>query len=601
LIPVDRGTWWGRAHGEDGFLVAYFSLEFAVHEALPFYAGGFGVLAGDHLKSASDLGVPMAGVGLCYAHGYFRQSIEDFEQRESYPDLDPTRLPLELEAPTVELELAGEAVVARIWRALAGSVPVYLLDTNVEGNSDRARGITNRLYAGDREQRLRQELLLGLGGIKALDALGLEPSVYHMNEGHSAFIALERLVQLVGEGLSFGEALELVRASTVFTTHTPVPAGNERFDFDLVQRYFEPIAERCNCPVELLLELGSAPGETQFVMTPFALRVADYANAVAALHGRVARRMWAALWPDRAEEEVPITHVTNAVHAPSWVSPEVETLLRKTGVVLEAGPEDQGWEHAAEVDAGALWWAHRARKAVLFEEHAPELDPDALTIGFARRFAAYKRAWLLFSQPERIARLLNDPTRPIQVLLAGKAHPDDREGKAVLREVLEFAARPEAGGRVLFLADYDIPIARELVQGVDVWLNTPLRPQEASGTSGMKAALNGVLNLSVLDGWWWEAFHDDVGWAIPEEVSDEGSEAEADELLRLLEEEIVPRFYDRAADGVPRGWVEMMLASITRLGERFNSGRMVAEYVERLYLPAHEGGRLRDRRGVTAG
>jgi starch phosphorylase len=504
---VQTPPWFARAHGgEDGFLVAYFCLEFGLDESLPIYSGGLGVLAGDHLKSAADLGVPLVGVGLLYREGYFRQRLDERgRQTEAAQPVDPERLGLVREPVTVTVELAGEIVEAAVWRHDVGSVPLYLLD---------APGLSDGLYAGDHEHRIRQELLAGVGGVRALAALGIEPTVWHMNEGHCAFLGLERLRD---------EELERVRATTVFTTHTPVPAGNEVFDAELVRRYLG----------EDVLELGRWEGEG-FGMTPLALRLSAHANGVSALHGEVAREMW-------SELETPIGHVTNGVHPGTWVAPELE------------GADD-------------LWAVHQRLKGRLMERTG--LDPELLTIGLARRFATYKRAGLLFTDLERLLAL------PLQVVVAGKAHPADEGGKDLMQQIV---AHSRASDRIVFLEDYDMGVARTLVQGCDVWLNTPRKPQEASGTSGMKAAMNGVLNLSVLDGWWAEGYSPEVGWAI--EGTDDA--ADAAELYRLLEEEVLPAYADRER------WLAMMQASIEQLTPRFSMHRAVVEYVERYYMAAH--------------
>jgi starch phosphorylase len=574
-------SWWERTHGDPGFLVAYFSPEFGLSEALPIYSGGLGILAGDHLKSASDLGVPLVGVGLFYRQGYFEQALEDDRQEARYPALDPERLGLVLEPVSVEVELAREPVAARVWRADVGSVRLYLLESEV----------TDVLYGGDREHRIRQEVVLGVGGVRALRALGLEPSVFHMNEGHAAFLGLERARALVEErGLPFSEALELVRASTVFTTHTPVPAGNEQFDEALARRYLDGLARGCGVATDEILALGRIePGDSGFGMTPLALRISARANGVSAEHGAVSRAMWHGLWPGLPADEVPIGHVTNAVHAPTWLAPELGELLSDAGVEPAAAPDEADWQGAARLDPAALWAAHGRAKARLFERldggriGGESLDPGALTIGFARRFAAYKRADLLFSDLDRLARLLADPKRPVQIVFAGKAHPADEPGKELLARIVAHARDPRLHGRVAFVTGYDMALARLLVQGADVWLNNPRPPEEASGTSGMKAGLNGALNLSVLDGWWSEGYAPELGWAIPAAVSAQGDEAEAEELLRLLEDEVVPAFHERGADGVPARWTRMQAASIADVGARFTGGRMVAEYVE-LYL-----------------
>jgi glycogen phosphorylase len=596
-FEAERPTWWQEQHGEDGFLVAYFSAEFGLDQSLPVYSGGLGILAGDHLKAASELGVPLVGVGLFYRRGYFRQRLdEDDRQLERYPRNDTSRLPLTLVpmAPVVELaDEAGNPVPIRVavWRAQVGRVSLYLLDTKIEGNPDWARDVTDTLYGGDRQNRLRQELVLGLGGVRVLRRLGLEPTVFHLNEGHSAFLQLERLRELIDEqGVDREAAVERLRASTVFTTHTPVPAGNEVFDPELVRRNVEGLIARCGFSWEEFAALGKVHEEEEvFGLTPFALRTSAYANGVSELHGAVSREMWHDLWPDRLVDEVPITSITNGVHARTWISDELEELLGYTA------PDFAG---ASELPDDVVWLAHRAAKVRMLEFIARTrgvdgLDPDALTIGFARRFATYKRAGLLFSRPERLARLLTDPDRPLQILVAGKAHPADEDGKEVIRQVVDYARGSTAGGRIVFLEDYEMTVARRLVQGVDVWLNTPRRPMEASGTSGMKAALNGVLNCSILDGWWAEAYRPGLGFAIegPEPAGEEEARdaADAEALFAVLERRVVPLYYERDERGLPTPWIAMMRSSIAELGTAFGTNRMVAEYVERLYLPAHCG------------
>jgi starch phosphorylase len=590
-------TWWEARERPEDFLVAYFSAEFGLDESLPVYSGGLGILAGDHLKAASELGVPLVAIGLYYRRGYFRQRLDEGDRQiERYPRNDTTRLPLTLVpmAPVVELaDASGSLVPVRIgvFRAKVGRVSLYLLDTKLEGNPDWARAVTDTLYGGDRENRLRQELVLGIGGVRVLRRLGLEPTVFHMNEGHSAFLQLERMRELVEEhGHSADDALERLRASTVFTTHTPVPAGNEVFDPELVRRNVAGLVERCGLSWEDFAALGKVePGEPGFGLTPFALRTSKYANAVSELHGAVSRQMWHGLWPDRRVDEVPITSITNGVHQRTWISGELEELL---------GHTFPRFELARGLTPEELWAAHLGAKRRLLDfivrtRGARELDPDVLTIGFARRFATYKRASLLFSRPERLARLLADPERPVQVLVAGKAHPADADGKDVIQLVVDFAREPTAAGRVVFLEDYEMTLARRLVQGVDVWLNTPRRPLEASGTSGMKAALNGVLNCSILDGWWAEAYSPSCGFAIGGPDLEKGDaaqdEADAEELYAVLEEQVLPAYYERDEAGLPQRWIALMRESIAELGPRFGTARMVAEYVERLYLPAHEG------------
>ena len=530
-------------------------MEFGIEEGLPIYSGGLGVLAGDHLKAAADLGIPLVGVGLLYRGGYFRQGVDaDGRQTEDYQPVDPGAAGLVREPVTIEIDLAGEAIAANVWRKDVGSVPLYLLEVD---------WLTDALYSGDREHRIRQELLLGVGGVRALAALGVEATVFHMNEGHSAFLAIERVRSLVQDGAAPADALDQVRRSTVFTTHTPVPAGNEVFGEELVTRYVGDLARAAGIDAPELLDLGRSREDEGFGLTPLALRLSGHANGVSALHGEVAREMWAGL-------ERPIGHVTNGVHLGTWLDPGLAELLRDAGVRPDAPPGEAGWEAVRDLDPGALWGVHARCKARLAER--AHLDPERLTIGFARRFATYKRASLLFGDVERLLAL------PVQVVVAGKAHPQDVAGKDVMQRIVELTRDPRSQGRIVFLEDYDIGSARTIIPGCDVWLNTPRRPLEASGTSGMKAAINGVLNLSVLDGWWPEAYEPDVGWAI-DGVSDE---ADAEQLYRLLEEEVVTAFTaDRAR------WLEMMKASIAKLAPRFSMQRAVIEYAGGYYLPAH--------------
>jgi len=565
---TDTGTWWQRAHGgaAEDLLVAYFSMEFGIEETLPIYSGGLGVLAGDHLKAAAELGIPLVGVGLLYRGGYFRQGLDGGgRQTEEYQPVDPAAAGLVRESVTVEVDLAGEPISAAVWRKDVDSVPLYLLEVE---------WLTDALYSGDREHRIRQELLLGVGGVRALAALGVEASVFHMNEGHSAFLAIERVRALVEQGVPTADAIEQVRRTTVFTTHTPVPAGNEIFGEELVERHLGELAGAAGIGREELLELGRFGEDGGFGLTPLALRLSGHANGVSALHGEVAREMWAALWPDRNGREAPIGHITNGVHLGTWLDPALANLLREAGVRPEAPPDDGNWAAAADVDPEALWRVHAGARARLAERAG--LDPERLTIGFARRFATYKRAGLVFSDVERLLAL------PVQIVVAGKAHPQDVPGKDVMQQIVQLSRAPHSQGRIVFLENYDIGLARSIIPGCDVWLNNPRRPLEASGTSGMKAAVNGVLNLSVLDGWWAEAFDPDVGWAI-EGVSDD---ADVEQLYRLLEDQVVPTF-----TGNRDRWIEMMKASIGRLGPRFSMQRAVVQYATRYYLPAHESRR----------
>lgn len=616
--------WFLQAHPEAGAMrVAYFSLEFGLDAGIPLYSGGLGILAGDHLKSASDLGIPLVGVGLLYRNGYFHQYLgPDGGQRERYPATDWSDLPLSdvtdaTGAPLrVSVELADRVIVAAVRRITVGRVPLILLDADIPENDEDLRQVTSALYGGDKETRIRQELLLGVGGVRALAAAGLEPSVLHMNEGHSALLALERARMLIEEdGLEPAAAMEQVAASTVFTTHTPVPAGNETFDAELARRYLEPIGARAGLDWDRLAALGEGPDDGEvFGLTPFALRTSSFANGVAALHGETSRRMWRDLWPGLPEREVPIASVTNGVHTASWLSPELHELLeRYLGPGLRERPDDVSlWERVEAIPSGELWRAHEARREALVffardrlrgqlakrgsrriatQGAQDALRPDALTICFARRFATYKRAGLLFRDPERLARLLGDEERPVQLIIAGKAHPQDQPAKDVMRQIVQVAQEPGLRDRIVFIEDYDMHVAHYLVQGADVWLNVPRRPLEASGTSGMKAAANGVLNLSVLDGWWVEGYSPDCGWAIgggEEYASAEEQDAvEAEVLYSLLEREVVPLFYLRDGSGRPREWIQMMASAIRRLGGTFSTHRMVREYAERAYLPTH--------------
>jgi starch phosphorylase len=562
--PAETVSWWQRARGDDEeLLVAYFSMEFGIHERLPIYSGGLGVLAGDHLKAAASLGVPLVGVGLLYTGGYFRQGVDKAgRQTEDYQPVDPEAVGLVRENVSVTVDLAGTPIEAAVWRkdvsSEVGTVPLYLLEVD---------WLTDALYGGDREHRIRQELLLGVGGVRALAALGITPNVYHLNEGHSAFLQLERVRALVADGVDTDEALEVVRRSSVFTTHTPVPAGNEVFDEALVLRYAGGLAAEAGLDDERLLELGRFGDEPGFGLTPFALRLSAFANGVSGLHGEVARDMWAPLWPG---EETPIGHVTNGVHLGTWLEPALAELLRYAGVRPEAPLDEANWEAARDAPVDAVWRVHAAAKARLAERAG--IDRHLLTIGFARRFATYKRAGLVFADVERLLQL------PIQIVVAGKAHPQDDAGKDVMQEIVQLARSSRAQGRVVFLENYDMGVARALVRGCDVWLNTPRRPLEASGTSGMKAAVNGVLNLSVLDGWWAEAYSPDVGWAIDGESDD----ADREQLYRLLEEQVVPLF-----TGDRERWVGMMKESIAQLAPRFSMQRALVEYVDGYYLPAY--------------
>lgn len=619
--------------------VAYFSPEFGITAALPQYSGGLGILAGDHLKSASDLGVPLIGVGLLYRHGYFRQSLSrEGWQQEHYPLLDPNELPLRMlrepDGTPSRVCLAlpgGRSLLAYIWQAHVGRVPLLLLDSDVEENGPRERDVTDRLYGGGGEHRLLQEMLLGIGGVRALRTYcrltgHAEPEVFHTNEGHAGFLGLERIRELTEQGADFDAALESVRAGAVFTTHTPVPAGIDRFDRELVARHFGPAGELPGIDVERVLELGleSYPGgePNLFNMAVMGLRLAQRANGVSTLHGQVSRQMFAGLWPGFDAEEVPITSVTNGVHAPTWVAPEVMRLgARQVGAgraedALTVGGSRR-WDAVDGIAAADIWELRRTLREQLVEEVRGRLraswrergagtaelgwidsvlDPDVLTIGFARRVPSYKRLTLMLRDRDRLMELLLHPERPIQIVVAGKAHPADDSGKRLVQELVRFADDPRVRHRIVFLPDYGMAMAQKLYPGCDVWLNNPLRPLEACGTSGMKAALNGCLNLSVLDGWWDEWYEPDFGWAIPTADGaatdeDRRDDLEATALYRLLEERVAPRFYDRGAGGLPGRWIEMVRGTLTTLGPKVLAGRMVREYVERLYGPAAEAQR----------
>jgi len=626
----ERKTWFAKNHGdlEGNFTVAYFSAEFGITECIPIYSGGLGVLAGDHLKSASDLGIPVVGVGLMYQHGYFRQYLNiDGYQQESYYENDPFKMPVELVRTNgngpllVEVDFPGRKVYARIWKAKVGRVPLYLLDTNLPANNPNDRAITYQLYGGDKEMRIQQEILIGMGGVKALAALGIGSCVCHMNEGHSAFSGIERILMVMEEeGLSFDEALMAVRAGGIFTTHTPVPAGIDQFEPNLVDRYFSSYYDRLGLDRKSFLALGRRNPDNDlepFNMALLAFRFSAYYNGVSRLHAKVSRQMWHSGWPGVPVDDIPITHVTNGVHIHSWISAETTDLLeRYLGNRWREDPKDKTiWQRVDQIPDEELWRTHERRrerliafarkrlKAQLIDRGASTqeidladevLEPAALTIGFARRFATYKRATLILRDPERLKRILTDKDRPVQFIFAGKAHPRDEEGKALIRQIVHFSRDPEVRRRMVFLENYDMIVSRYMVQGVDVWLNNPRRPMEASGTSGMKVLYNGGLNLSVLDGWWEEAYEIDqnAGWAIGkgEEYDDLNlqDEVEANALYNLLEAEVIPLFYQRTEDGLPRRWIEKIKASIGKLGPLYNTNRMVQEYFERFYLKAAE-------------
>jgi starch phosphorylase len=606
----------------EGGVIAYFSAEFGLHEALPIYSGGLGVLSGDHCKSASDLNLPFIGVGFLYPQGYFTQRIDgEGSQQAEYEKIDfaevPTTPALDKSGNEVlvHVDLPGRTVYAKIWRIQVGRIPIFLMDTDVPRNAPQDRELSARLYGGDREMRISQEIVLGIGGVRAVRALGYDPLVWHMNEGHSAFLGLERVRELVGTGLSFDEAVEAVRANTLFTTHTPVPAGNDSFEFQLVEKFFWQYWGQLGIDRERFIGFASQnlPWGAQYSMTVLALRLSAYANGVSKLHGEVSRAMWHFLWPDLPVAQTPIGHITNGVHTHTWLAQGLRDLYnRHLPPVWESEPDDpEHWQAVEEIPPAELWTAHqqykeevvaftrqRLQRQLLRHGEGPRrisaagqmLDPQALTLGFARRFATYKRATLLFHDEERLLRILNDPERPVQIIFSGKAHPADEEGKALIQRIYQLSRRPGFEGKVVFIENYDMNVARHLVAGVDVWLNNPRRPHEASGTSGQKAALNGIPNCSVLDGWWVEGYNGENGWAIGEEreYKDETTQDEADalHLYQILEEEIVPLYYERDDGGVPLGWVEKMKNAIRSCAPAFGMQRMVKDYTKCYYLPA---------------
>lgn len=630
---VEGDRWYqgyAARHPEAPRAIGYFSAEFGVSSVLPQYSGGLGVLAGDHLKSASDLGVPIIGVGLLYTHGYFRQSLNVAGwQQEHYPVLDPNELPVRAlrsdngEPVTISVTINHRPVIAQLWVAQVGRVPLLFMDTNVEANDESARDITDRLYGGSSDHRLAQEILLGVGGVRALREFCRvtghpEPDVFHCNEGHAGFLGLERIREYMSAGDDFDTAWEKTCAGNVFTTHTPVPAGIDRFDNEQVSQQF---ADFTPLPIDRVMALGveDYPGgdASRFNMAVMGLRLGKHSNGVSQLHGQVSREMFQGLWPDFDVSEVPITSVTNGVHAQSWIHPDLLELLQAQTGDSETVVDGLDLSALDRVDDNTLWSLKRQMRGEMIKmargrlltscrtrgmssewvENA--LNPHVLTIGFARRGASYKRLTLMLSQPERLKRLLNDPEHPIQIVIAGKAHPADELGKGFIQQMVQFADEPGVRGKLVFLPDYDISLARPLYPGCDVWLNNPLRPQEACGTSGMKAALNGAANLSILDGWWDEWYDPAYGWAIPSATStaspEERDRMEAESLYQLIERDIVPKFYNRDANGLPTAWITMMRETMAGLGPKILATRMVRDYVTELYTPAAESSaELRD-------
>ncbi|MGB0114829.1 MAG: alpha-glucan family phosphorylase, partial [Ilumatobacteraceae bacterium] len=599
---LDGSNWFQRRVADGATpleLVAYFSPEFGITEALPQYSGGLGVLAGDHLKASSDLGIPLVGVGLLYAEGYFHQQLDgNGWQEERNERIDPDALGLHPTGVEITVALADVDVAVRVWRVDVGRIPLYLLDTNVPGNPPEAIAVTDRLYGGDEQHRLRQEIILGIGGVRALRALGITPQVFHTNEGHAGFLGLERIREWTQRGLAFTESVEAVRAGSVFTTHTPVPAGIDQFPLELFERYFRSFAEDCGISMEQLIAIGQpVGGADKFNMAIMGLRLAARANGVARLHGEVSREMFGGLWPDLPSTETPIGHVTNGVHARSWVSDRVDELLsREIGEEWHLADE-RDWERVRSLDHRAIWEVRSEGRRELVDMVRASLgrdllDPNVLTIGFARRFATYKRSTLLLSQMERLRGLLLDAERPVQFVFAGKAHPADQPGKEMIRAIDQMTRDADVRHRFVFIPDYDIGIARTMYHGCDVWLNTPRRPMEACGTSGMKAALNGVLNCSIRDGWWDEMSDGANGFDIASFDDDDlerRDRREASATFEVIEDAIVPSFYERGEDGIPHGWIDRITTNWATLGWNVIASRMVRDYVTELYEPAAVG------------
>ncbi|HEX2910182.1 MAG TPA: alpha-glucan family phosphorylase [Chloroflexia bacterium] len=620
----DTPTWFSTAHPDLlGKTIAYFSAEFGLHEALPIYSGGLGILSGDHCKAASDLGLPFVGIGFLYPQGYFIQRINreggqealyeklHFSEVPATPALNPKG-----EEVVIWVDLPGRRVYAKVWRIQVGRIPLFLMDTDVDPNRPSDRELSARLYGGDHELRVAQEIVLGIGGVRAVRELGINPYAWHMNEGHSAFLGLERVRELVqGLGLSFNEAREAVMAGGIFTTHTPVPAGNDAFSYDLIDKYFNQYWPQLGLSRDEFLNFARQDQTwgPSYSMTVLALKLSGGHNGVSQLHGVVSRKMWEFLWPGVDSEEVPITHITNGVHTQTWLAPELRDLYTR---YLPAGWEEKledpkTWENIAKIPDAELWEIHSQLKVKLLDfihkrvkqfrieigEGTQEVieaenlfDPKAFTIGFARRFATYKRATLIFRHVARIQKILNDPQRPVQIVFAGKAHPADEPGKSFIQQVYQISQEEGFEGKIIFLENYDMNMARYLVAGVDIWLNNPIRPMEASGTSGQKAALNGAPNASILDGWWPEAYNGKNGWAIGEERSyqdqETADEADSQALYELLENDIVPLFYKTGPDGIPHQWIQVMKESIKTVAPVYNTRRMVRDYTEMLYIPA---------------
>ncbi|UCE18994.1 MAG: alpha-glucan family phosphorylase [Gemmatimonadota bacterium] len=619
---MKAASWYDKQSRQNNLCIAYFSAEYGITECLPFYSGGLGVLAGDHLKSASDLGLPLVGVGLLYQEGYFNQYLDsDGWQQESYPENDFYNMPIQPERDNagnplkIEVEYPEGPVFSQIWRAQMGRVPLYLLDTNIPDNKNpEDRDITDRLYGGDQEYRIRQEIMLGIGGLRALDVLGIQPTVYHMNEGHSAFLIFERIRRLMLErNLNFEDAFEMTLASNVFTTHTSVPAGIDIFADKMLDKYFSNYCTELGISKDVLLSLGKrSPESHDFCMASLALRSSEFSNGVSTIHGEISRNLWKAMWPEVPQHEIPIASNTNGVHISSWISKDMGPLFnRYLGPKWAEDPLDKEvWDRIDEIPDVELWRNHQRRRERLvayarqslrtrlerrgasrseIEGSKEVLNPSALTIGFARRFAAYKRADLILKNSDRLARILSNTERPVQIIFAGKAHPQDEEAKDILRKLIHLLRQEPFRSRIVFIENYSMSVARYIVQGSDLWLNTPRRLNEACGTSGMKAAANGVINMSILDGWWDEAHGTDIGWAIGHremyEDFDYQDKVESNMIYEMLEKEIVPTFYERGSDNLPRRWIALMKASMRSICPVFYANRMVCEYYQRFYQP----------------
>jgi starch phosphorylase len=617
---TNRNGWFSEHYlKRKSLTIAYFSAEYGLHHSLPFYAGGLGFLAGDYLKECSDLGVPLVAVGFMYSEGYLHQHIlPDGWQDNITEVLDRDAAPIirvlsdSGDQMVIQVPFIDPPIYVAVWRVNVGQIPLYLLDTDIPANVPENRMISHRLYTEQTEQRLRQEIVLGIGGRKVLNDLGIEFSALHLNEGHPAFAQLERIRERVEKGMTFKDALVQVKGTSIFTTHTPVPAGNDIFPFGLMSKYFSHYYQQLGIDQDTFFQLGHHPcdSHTGFNMTAFALRTTGYHNGVSKKHGMIARRMWRCMWPDLPEQEIPIDHITNGVHVPTWLNPRMEALYSKYFDSVDPhwqinhdNPEI--WQMIDDITDKELWETHtwlkqklfnriRERKRVNWETHIKEpsnlvadglmLNPSVLTIGFARRFSAYKRADLIFYDPDHLLRILNNPWHPVQIIFAGKAHPADNEGKLILKRIYEYAQQPEFGGRIGFVEDYGEQTAQYLVHGVDVWLNNPIPPMEACGTSGMKASLNGVLNMSILDGWWIEGYNGRNGWAFGGETHSGSRDAsDAAALYTLLEKEVVPLYYSASIDGIPHSWVKMMKETIKSNGAFFSARRMVKEYVNKYY------------------